>query len=122
VPPAAPPAPRAPESFVALIAVLDRVQPHLAQQLHDYASLVRYAPPELVLHPRRPIDGNLAAALKQVCDIGWRVELTEAAGEPTLREQELAAEAAAAQAVLDSPMVAAVMTAFPGAEIVKERS
>ncbi|WP_419826935.1 DNA polymerase III subunit gamma/tau [Sphingomonas sp.] len=117
--PSAAPPPAAPETFAALVAALDRRHAHLAQQLHDYASPVRYAPPELVLHPRRPLDGNLAAALKSVADIGWRVSLSEEPGEPTLREQELKAKADAHAAILDHPVVAAAMAAFPGAELVE---
>ncbi|USI74555.1 DNA polymerase III subunit gamma/tau [Sphingomonas morindae] len=119
--PVAPPPPRAPESFAALIEALDRSHAHLAQQLHDYASLVRYAPPELVLHPRRPLDGNLAAALKTVCDIGWQVTIAEAAGEPTLRERERERADEAARAERESPVVAAVLQAFPDARIVADQ-
>jgi DNA polymerase-3 subunit gamma/tau len=119
--PAAPPKPAAPESFADLVEAISSRHPHLSQQLHDYASLVTYAPPELVLHPRRPIDGNIAKALDEAFPIGWQVSLREQAGEPTLREQELAAAEAARRAILDSPMVAAVTAAFPGAELIEDQ-
>jgi len=114
------PAVRVPESFSALIEGIATRHAHLAQQLHDYASLVRYAPPELAIHPRRPIDGNIAKALGEVFPIEWKIALADQPGEPTLREQELAAKAAAEQEILDSPVVAAIRSAFPGAELMED--
>jgi DNA polymerase-3 subunit gamma/tau len=41
--------------FPALVDLLaQNGKPHLAQQLHDYAGLVRYEPPELVIRPAKP--------------------------------------------------------------------
>ena len=120
-PPPEPARPAAPESFAVLVEAITTRHAHLSQQLHDYASVVRYAPPELVLHPRRPIDGNIAKALEEVFPIGWKVALNETAGEPTLREQELAVAEAARRAILESPVVAAVTAAFPGAELVEDQ-
>ncbi len=79
---AAPPKPavRVPETFPALIEGIASRHAHLAQQLHDYASLVRYAPPELAIHPRRPIDGNIAKALADVFPIDWKVALADQPG------------------------------------------
>jgi DNA polymerase-3 subunit gamma/tau len=111
---------RLPADFPALIEGVASRHAHLAQQLHDYASLVRYAPPELAIHPKRPIDGNIAKALGEVFPIEWKVALADQPGEPTLREQELAAKAAAEQEILDSPVVAAIRTAFPGAELIED--
>jgi DNA polymerase-3 subunit gamma/tau len=121
-PPASPQPPRAPADFATLVEAVDARHPHLAQQLHDYASLVRYDPPELEIHPRRPIDGNVAAALKSVCDLPWRVIIAEGPGAPTLREEELAAHAEAARARHETPVVAAALAAFPGAHLVDQRS
>jgi DNA polymerase-3 subunit gamma/tau len=114
------PAVRVPESFPALIEGIASRHAHLAQQLHDYASLVRYAPPELAIHPTRPIDGNIAKALGDVFPIDWKVLLADQPGEPTLREQELSAKAAAEREILDSPVVAAIRSAFPGAELIDD--
>ncbi|WP_019832982.1 DNA polymerase III subunit gamma/tau [Sphingomonas sp. PR090111-T3T-6A] len=119
--PVAPPKPVAPESFADLVEAISSRHAHLSQQLHDYASLVSYAPPELAIHPRRPIDGNIAKALDEVFPIGWQVSLREQAAAPTLREQELAAAEAARRAILESPLVAAVTAAFPGAELIEDQ-
>ncbi|WP_298689432.1 DNA polymerase III subunit gamma/tau [uncultured Sphingomonas sp.] len=124
-PGAAAPAPvalvQAPESFAGLIEGIERRHAHLAQQLHDHASLVRYAPPELVLHPERPIDGNIAKALNDIFPIDWKVTMADSPGAPTLRKQELAAIEDDRRAVRDHPVVAAAMAAFPGAQIIEEQ-
>jgi len=115
------PAVRAPDSFAGLIEGIERRHAHLAQQLHDHASLVRYAPPELVLHPERPIDGNIAKALNDVFPIDWKVSMADTPGAPTLRRQELAAVEDARRAVTEHPIVAAALAAFPGAQIIEEQ-
>jgi DNA polymerase-3 subunit gamma/tau len=114
------PAVRAPESFAALVEAIANRHAHLAQQLHDYASVVRYAPPEIAIHSRRVIDGNIAKALADVFPIEWKITLEDQPGAPTLREQELAAKADAERAILESPVVAAVLSAFPGAELIQD--
>jgi DNA polymerase-3 subunit gamma/tau len=111
---------RAPDSFAALVEAIASRHAHLAQQLHDYASVVRYAPPEIAIHSRRVIDGNIAKALGDVFPLDWTIMLEDQPGAPTLREQELAAKADAERAILESPVVAAVLSAFPGAELVQD--
>jgi DNA polymerase-3 subunit gamma/tau len=112
---------RAPVSFAGLVALLeDEGHPGLAQQLHDYAALVRYAPPELVLRltPALPnLVRDLAPVLKKVTGTAWQVQLSDEPGEPTLLEQEAAEKQRVEQEVLDSPMVKAVREAFPEAEL-----
>ncbi len=119
--PAAPPPIRAPDSFAGLIEGIERRHAHLAQQLHDHASVVRYAPPELVLHPERPIDGNIAKALNDIFPIDWKVSVADTPGEPTLRRQELAAADGVRRAIVDHPIVAAALTAFPGAQLIEDQ-
>ena len=58
-----------PADFRGLVGLLEKSRKALlAQQLHDQVGLVRYAPPELVVKPTRPLGGDwpreLAAALK----------------------------------------------------------
>jgi DNA polymerase-3 subunit gamma/tau len=109
----------APASFRELIALLaHKGRQHLAQQLHDYARVIRYAPQELVFSAKRPIDlRELPAALKEIGGKAWKVETRDTGGEPTLHEQEVAAEEAVKQQVLDAPLVRAALEAFPGAEL-----
>ena len=113
------PAVRAPETFDELVEALEARRPRLGLLVRDKARLIRYAPPEIVLQ-RGPIDGDFAKALVEIWDIGWTVTMEEGDGQPTLREQELAAKAAAEREILDSPVVAAIRSAFPGAELIDD--
>ncbi|MCF8706460.1 DNA polymerase III subunit gamma/tau [Rhizorhapis sp. SPR117] len=112
----------APESFRALIDMLwDRGKPHLAQQMHDYIGLVRYAPPELVIRPVQPLSAEFnrdtANVLKSLTGMNWRVVTGDGPAEPSLLEQEQAAEVQTRQEILDTPVVKAAMAAFPDAEL-----
>ena len=114
-----------PKDFPALIGLLaDNGKPHLAQQLHDYAGLISYAPPRLVLKPIKPLPGefarDMAATLKRLTDTVWDVELSDAPSEPSLLQQEQAAAQAARDEILNAPMVTAVRSVFPDAELIEE--
>ncbi|HWI87440.1 MAG TPA: DNA polymerase III subunit gamma/tau, partial [Sphingomonas sp.] len=114
-----------PSDFTALIALLaSNGNAHIAQQLHDYAGLVAYAPPRLALRPVKPLAGefvrDLAAALKRLTAMVWQIELSDAPSEPSLLQQEQAAAQAARDEILNAPMVAAVRSVFPGAELIEE--
>jgi DNA polymerase-3 subunit gamma/tau len=113
---------RVPADFVALVKAIEHSGKHLlAQQLHDQVGLVRYAPPELVLKPTRPLGADwsrdLANALKSATGTTWQVMLSDETGEPSLLDQEKMAEERVLADVLADPNVRAVMDAFPGAEL-----
>lgn len=113
---------QAPASFPALITMLEQKgHAHLAQQLHDYVGLVRYAPPELVVKPARPMPDlarEAVAALNAATGMRWLVELAEdSEAQPSLVEQEESEKQRVEQEVLDSPMVKAAFEAFPDAEL-----
>ena len=125
VPSPEPPLLASPRDFPALIQLLaDNGKPHVAQQLHDYAGLISYDPPKLVLRPVKPLPGefarDLAAALKKLTDAAWDVEMRDAPSEPSLLQQEQAAAQAARDEILNAPMVAAVRSAFPDAELIED--
>jgi DNA polymerase-3 subunit gamma/tau len=116
------PTARVPEDFVGLIKAVERSGKHLlAQQLHDQVGLVRFAPPELILKPMRPLGGDwprdLALALKAATGTTWQVSLSDTSGEPSLLDQEKIAEERVRADVLADPNVRAVMDAFPGSEL-----
>jgi DNA polymerase-3 subunit gamma/tau len=114
--------PSLPDTFRALVdLVATGGKPHLAQQLHDYCGIARYAPPELVLRPSKPLSGDfirdLGAALKILTGATWAVSIGEGEAEPSLLEQERSAAERERQDVLASPLVTAAFEAFPGAEL-----
>jgi len=115
--------PHYPVDFPALVQLLgDRGRLQLQQQIHDYMGLVRYAPPELVLRPSRPVspefNRQLAEALKGLTGGSWTVTLGEGEAQPTLLEQEKMRDNAARDAILAMPLVRATVDAFPGAELI----
>ena len=123
-PQARPDAPLAslPADFTALVQRLDASGSiELARQLHDHVGLVRYAPPELVLKPLRPLGSDwprtLAAALKSATGSAWELRLADEPAEPSLREREKLAEERVKAQVLSDPNVRSVLDAIPGAEL-----
>jgi DNA polymerase-3 subunit gamma/tau len=121
---ATPPSPAFPDTFEALVKLVDKASPLLAQQLHDFVGLVRFAPPQLALRPIKPVPGEfarqLAGVLKNLTNSAWDIEMSDAPSEPSLLQQEQAAAQAARDAILNAPMVAAVRSVFPDAELIEE--
>ena len=114
---------KAPPTYAALVELLAaNGKPHLAQQLHDYVGLVRYAPPELAIRPVKPLSGDLprdlVAALKGLTGAIWQVTSSDQPSEPTLLEQEQNQAEQLRQSVLETPIVKAAFDAFPDAELV----
>jgi DNA polymerase III subunit gamma/tau len=113
---------KAPESFSKLIDLLaGSGKAHLAQQLHDYAGLISYAPSALAIRPVKPLASDfgrdLAAALKALTGSIWQVRVADEPAQPTLLEQEKAEAERLRQDVLESPVVKAAFEAFPEAEL-----
>jgi DNA polymerase III subunit gamma/tau len=113
-----------PVDFHALISMIEsNGKQHMAQQLHDFAGLVRYAPPELVIRAVRPLPGDfardLATALKALTGQQWQVSLSDEAAAPSLHDQDKQRDALARDAVLADPMVRAAIEAFPETELVE---
>ena len=121
--PAAAPPPTAPADFAALIEYLaDNGRAHMAQQLHDYAGLIDYAPGLLTFRPVKPLPSDfardLAAALKSLTNMVWDVSTADGAAQPSMLQQEQARASEARQAILDTPLVKAAFEAFPDAELI----
>ena len=117
-----PPASTLPASFAAMIAVVEGQGKHrMAQQLRDEVGEVRYAPPELVIRPTRPFDlRELAQVLRSATGATWTVTADDGPAQPTLRDQQAESEKAARDMILAEPIVAALMTEFPGAQLINE--
>jgi len=116
------PSARMPGDFAALIQALESDGKHqLALQLHDQVGLVRYAPPELVVKPLRPLGADwpreLASALKGITKANWTVSIADDGAEPSLLEQEKMAEEKVRSDVLQDPAVKAAFESFPDAEL-----
>ena len=116
----APAPPAGPASFAALIDMIEAAgRPIIAHQLREDVALVRYAPPELAIRPVRPLDpAALARDLREVTGMPWQVLSEDAPAAATIRDQEIAAEVAARDAVLADPAVKAAFAQFPEAELI----
>ncbi len=118
-------APAAPTGDVANFPeLIDRIENAgkmiVAQRLRDEASLVSFAPPELLLHMPGANDAflrELKDALKQAGLATISPAFADTPGEPTLHEAQIQAEQNERQDVLNSPMVKAAFEAFPDAEL-----
>jgi DNA polymerase-3 subunit gamma/tau len=111
-----------PADFRGFVAMLENSGKRiLAQQLHDQVGVVRYAPPELVLKPMKPLGADwprdLASTLKALTGTSWRVSISDEPSEPSLRDQEAMAEEKARADVLSDINVRAVLDAFPDAQL-----
>jgi len=131
--PSAPPPPAAPEptsldarfpDVSALVTLLEENgRPHLAQQLHDYVGIVRFAPPVVVIRPSKPLASDfcrdIAAALKGITGEQWDIAIGDGPAEPSLLDQQRAKKAEHEAQILDMPVVKAAMAAFPQAQAVR---
>jgi DNA polymerase-3 subunit gamma/tau len=90
---------------------------HLLHSVH----LVRFAPPVIELRADRgaPRDlaSRLAVMLQKATGERWTIVLSGDAGQATLAEQGRAADAGRREIALKHPLIAAIMTAFPGAKL-----
>ena len=119
----APSATPAPADFPALVALFrSHNEARLHHMLTDDLHLVAYTPPLLTVaaSPRLPRDqlALIAKRLNEWTGAEWRVDFVESGGAPTLREAELADSAARIATARADPAVAALLDAFPEAEII----
>jgi len=129
------PAPRAepapdpmPQSFADVVALFDKrrealLRSHLWSDIH----LVRFEPGRIEVRPAAGAPRDLANRLGQLLSdwtgSRWLIAVSEAEGEPTLREQEECRQRDLRNEVTSHPLVQAVFETFPGATIaaVRER-
>jgi DNA polymerase-3 subunit gamma/tau len=69
----------------------------------------------------RTLSGDLAQRLKEWTGMRWVVSVAREGGAPTIAEAKKNAHAAKLDAVMQEPMVRAVLDRFPGAEVVAVR-
>ncbi len=111
-----------PESFAAVVTLLgERREAILQAHLKNNVHLVRFEPGRLEIRPDEHAPRNLAnrlgALLSDWTGRRWVVAISSEPGEPTLAEQEAAADRRERAEVTAHPLVQAVMAAFPGATI-----
>jgi len=121
VPAPASPAP-ALASFRDVVAlVAGRQEPVLGGLLRHSVHLVRFAPSIIELRPEpnapRDLAARLAAILLEATGARWTIALSQAAGDPTLAEQDAASGAAQLEQAARHPLVRAILDAFPGAKL-----
>jgi DNA polymerase III subunit gamma/tau len=117
-----------PQNFAEAVALFDKrrealMRSHLASHLH----LVHFEPGRIEFRPTanapRDLANRLGQLLSEWTGTRWLIAVSEAEGEPTLREQEERRERALRNEVATHPLVQAVLDTFPGATIaaVRER-
>jgi DNA polymerase III subunit gamma/tau len=118
-----------PQSFAEVVALFDKrreavLRSHLLSQLH----LVHFEPGRIEFRPApgapRDLANRLGRLLGEWTGTRWLIAVSEAEGEPTLREQGERRERELRNEVAGHPLVQAVLETFPGATIaaIRERS
>ncbi len=111
-----------PPDFRAMVALFEeRADPHLHGQLYANVHLVRYQPGRVEIRPRdsapRTLASQVMALLQDWTGERWVVTVSAEPGDPTLSQQDRAAQdRLRAEAEVD-PIVRAVLAAFPGATV-----
>jgi DNA polymerase-3 subunit gamma/tau len=111
-----------PESFAAVVTLLGErreaiLQAHLKNNVHLVhfeAGRIEFRPDE---HAPRTLANRLGALLSEWTGRRWVVAISGEPGEPTLAQQEAAADRQERAEVNAHPLVQAAMAAFPGATI-----
>ncbi len=105
----------APESFAAVVALFEsKREAMIAAHLRRHVHLVRFETGVIEFNPDKGAPKDLAGQtgklLSQWTGARWVVSVANAAGEPTLHDQEHAAAKA-------DPLIQSILDAFPGAVI-----
>jgi len=119
IPDDAPAPPALPVDLGALVALVTDHDPRIAQLLRDVARPVAFDPPSLSVAGDLPRNfaADLARLLRALTASSWTVTVVAAGGAATLREAAADAAQASRAAALADPSVAALIAAFPGAEL-----
>jgi DNA polymerase III subunit gamma/tau len=115
-----------PQSFLEVVQLFDRRREAVTRaQLWSHLHLVHFEPGRIECRLAEAAPRDLANRLGQLLGewtgMRWLVALTDAAGAPTLREQEEERARALRSEVAADPLVRAVLDAFPGATIAAVR-
>jgi DNA polymerase-3 subunit gamma/tau len=109
---------------IAAMAVANHA-PVLKVHIENDMHLVRLEPGRLEFRPTarapRTLAGDLQQKLRDWTGVRWAVSISNEVGAPTLAEAKKSHHAARVEAVMQAPLVRAVLDRFPGAEIVAVR-
>ena len=114
-------------SFDQVVALIrDRRDMKLLYEVEEGVRLVRYSPGRIEFEPAPRASQDLAARLGQRLQAftgqRWGVSVVSSGGQPTIAEARDAARLQTEAEVLQTPLVQAVMLAFPGAKIAEIRT
>jgi DNA polymerase III subunit gamma/tau len=117
-----------PQSFDEVVALFDkRREPVLRSHLAAHLHLVHFEPGRIEFRPTAEAPRDLANRLGQLLSewtgMRWLIAISEAEGEPTLRQRQELRQAELRNGLAAHPLVQAVLATFPGATItaVRER-
>lgn len=115
-----------PATFREMVALFSEMREGaLHAQLYGQAQLVRYEKGIVELHFEGNVPQNFVGRIGQCLSswtgARWIVSVASAAGEPTLSEQDKAAEQARRDRAMAHPLMKAVSATFPGAKLVALR-
>jgi DNA polymerase-3 subunit gamma/tau len=117
-----------PQNFAELIALFDKRREALIRShLWSHVHLVAFEPGRIEFRPQEAAPRDLANRLGQLLGewtgTRWVISVSQAAGAPTLAEEEAQRASALRNEVAAHPLVRAVLDTFPGATIaaVRER-
>ncbi len=121
--PSTPPAASLPGSVKAIVDLLwEQKKGRLADFLHDCVRVVRFDPPEMELQLTQDwTDGDfcrtLAIELQKATGSAWQIRRSEGSAAPSLLEQQQQTEVRERAEIFDTPVVKAVLAAFPDADL-----
>ena len=119
--------PRLPQTPQALYDHLIEKKAHRLASCFEGARLIRFEPPEMVIATGQGIGPGFGKELQdclnpRLGDLGerWTISVQDGIGRPSLLDEAKAQEAAARDAILATPIVAAAFAAFPDAELIED--
>ncbi len=115
---------RSPESFADVLALFEEQREvGIRVQLANNVHLVRFEKGRIEFRPtehaQRDLANKTASMLTQWTGDRWVVSISQEAGDPTMAEQDAAAQQRLLDAAEELPLVQAVKAAFPGSVIRK---
>jgi len=115
-----------PINFEKLVALFNAErEPTLAVILKDHVRLVDYKPGAITFNPSDKVPADFVmrvkACLKRWTGTDWVITITHEGGQSTVREQEVARDKKHKQEALEEPIVKALLSAFPDAQLLAVR-